>query len=156
MGTIFHTEPLSLPSSPVQTSPTYHPGQAIFSPLHHKQIGLLHLCLATDCISLLILQRLNILSSPLWHFQLALSTLSLRCRSHTPFLLLFFLCVPLLLNCIDLWRLNITSFFYWHLGTLRHTPSHSNICKCTKLKKSIVLTKVVRYTTPRNLLFLSK
>lgn len=91
---------LSSPSSLVQTWPTYHTGQPIFSPLHHKQIGLLHLCLDPDCISLLIPHRLNILSSSLRHLRPIRHPLSLHvcprcstaftCQDWIPSLSLFY------------------------------------------------------------------
>ena len=116
---------LSYPPSPAraQTWPTYHPGQPIFSPLHHKQIGLLHLCLGPDCISLLIPHCLNILSSSLWHFQLPSSTLS-HCPAPVWRLLPLHVCPHCLtaFTCQD-W---ITSLFCTQTRTHTHTHTHTS------------------------------
>lgn len=45
---------LAVQPGPDSTVLSAQPSRAIFSPLHRKQIGLLHLCLGPDCISLLI------------------------------------------------------------------------------------------------------
>lgn len=109
------SEPLlSSQSSLAQTWQSYHQDWAIFSPLHHKQIGLLHLCLDPDCISLLIPHCLNILSSSLWHFQLARHLLFLH------------VCLP----CLTAFASSCLSFTHTHTSKTTHISrvmfSHTN------------------------------